>query len=272
VNLKIIIYSAEATQASICALCNRVEDPSHIYSRCKHPLLRRLREATFDIQARALERLRTDPGCPTWERSFFRKFHKRSFSHRHDRAETCWNGTLNPSDFQSLLHSRMPPPVSISFAKFQDFRKRFIKFVSLYIPKQQFRWKCCSSSHVSELPSDISPPLFVIEPHPPIDPTLPAFNRLFVRPPLRISHPPIDRGGALPHHHHRETLRRHTSPSHPCLGSDAVTRFSVSLRTIPFHEHLTLQQDEHKSSSSGRVYEDTEPPSPLGLQFHEPPD
>jgi hypothetical protein len=53
--------SAEATQASICALCNRVEDPSHIYSRCKHPLLRRLREATFDTQTRALARLRTDP-------------------------------------------------------------------------------------------------------------------------------------------------------------------------------------------------------------------
>jgi hypothetical protein len=101
--LKGILDSAEASQASICVLCNRVEDPSHIYSRYKHPLLRRLREATFDIQTRALARLRTDPGCPTWERSFFRKFHKRSFSHRHDRAETCWNGTLNPSDLQSLL-------------------------------------------------------------------------------------------------------------------------------------------------------------------------
>jgi hypothetical protein len=96
--LKSIVNSAEATQASICALCNRVEDPSLIYSRCKHPLLRRLREATF--LTRALARLRTDPGCPTWEISFFRKFHKRSFSHRHDRdrADTCWNGTLNPSD------------------------------------------------------------------------------------------------------------------------------------------------------------------------------
>jgi hypothetical protein len=128
--LKGILNSVEASQASICALCNRVEDPSHIYSRCKHPFLRRLQEATFDIQTRALARLCTDPGCPTWERSFFRKFHKWTFSHRHDRAETCWNGTLNPSDLQSLLSSRMPPPVSISFAKFQEFRKRFNKFVS----------------------------------------------------------------------------------------------------------------------------------------------
>jgi hypothetical protein len=53
--LKGILNFAEATQASICTLCDRVEDPSHIYSRCKHPLLRRLREATFDIQSRALE-------------------------------------------------------------------------------------------------------------------------------------------------------------------------------------------------------------------------
>jgi hypothetical protein len=61
--------------------------------------------------------------------------------------------------------------------------------------------------------------------------------------------------------------------SHTFLGSDSVTRSSVNLRTIPFHEYLTLQH-EHTISSSGRVFhhEDTEPPSPLGLQFHEPPD
>jgi hypothetical protein len=46
---------------------------------------------------------------------------KRSFSHRHDRAETCWNGTLNPSNLQSLLSSRMPPPVSISFPSSTNF-------------------------------------------------------------------------------------------------------------------------------------------------------
>jgi hypothetical protein len=79
--LKGILNSVEATQVSICTLCNRVEDPSHIYSRCKNPLLSRLREATFDTQSRALKRLRTDPECPKWESSFFRKFHNRSFSH-----------------------------------------------------------------------------------------------------------------------------------------------------------------------------------------------
>jgi hypothetical protein len=57
-------------------------------------------------------------------------------------------------------------------------------------------------------------------------------------------------------------------------GSDAVMRASVSHGTMPFHEHLTLQQNEHIYSGSGRVFhhEDTGPPSPLGLQFHEPPD
>jgi hypothetical protein len=54
---------------------------------------------------------------------------------------------------------------------------------------------------------------------------------------------------------------------------DSVTRSLVNLRTIPFHEHLTLQQDEQHNSSSGRVFrhEDTEPPSPLGIHYHEPP-
>jgi hypothetical protein len=37
--LKGILNSDAATQVSICSLCNRcVEDPSHIYSRCKNPL------------------------------------------------------------------------------------------------------------------------------------------------------------------------------------------------------------------------------------------
>ena len=270
--LKGILNSVEATQASVCTLCNRVEDPSHIYSRCKHPLVRRMRESTFDIQTRALDRLRTDPGCPSWERSFFRKFHKRSFSHRHDRAETCWNGTLNPSDLQSLLRLRMPPPVSLSFAKFQEFRKRFIKFVSplskaavqMEILQQQSRLRAA----LRHLPTSLrrrtttAPRSHIPSLHPSFRPTTPANGIPSNRPRRCITTPP-------PPRHLTQTYFAITSS-----GSDAATRSSVSLRTIPFHEHLTLQQNEHISSSSGRVFhhEDTEPPSPLGLQFHEPPD
>jgi hypothetical protein len=49
----------------------------------------------------------------------------------------------------------------------------------------------------------------------------------------------------------------------------------VNLSTITFHEFLSQQHNEHVNSSSGRVFhhhEDTESPSPQGLQFHEAPD
>jgi hypothetical protein len=145
--LKGILNSVEATQVSICTLCNRVEDPSHIYSRCKNPLLRRLREATFDTQTRALQRLRTDPECPKWESSFFRKFHNRSFSHRHDRAETCWNGTLNPADLQSMLRLRTPPryqsPLPSSKISARDSSNSSPHFLRL-----QSRWKLFNSNPV----------------------------------------------------------------------------------------------------------------------------
>jgi hypothetical protein len=193
--LKGILNSVEATPVSICTLCNRVEDPSHIYSRCKNPLLSCLREATFDTQTRALNRLRTDPECPKWESSFFRKFHNRSFSHRHDRAETCWNGTLNPADLQSLLRLRTPPPVSISIAKFQEFRKRFIIVSPLKM----------EGNPIYELPLVLSPLLSVDVAPLPIDSKI--FN--LIRPsgrPLLLRLLPAKDLGVVPlyHHHHRD--------------------------------------------------------------------
>jgi hypothetical protein len=160
----------------------------------------------------------------------------------------------------------MPPPVSIPFAKFQEFRKRFIKFVSP-LSEDAVQMEALQQNSVFELPLEISPLLFVDVAPLPIDSKFLIFTRPFVIVPL--SH----------------TSRRSSTPPPPrqltqtyfsitSSGSDSVTRSSVNLRTIPFHEHLTLQQDEHVTSSSGRVFihEDTEPPSSLGLQFHEPPD
>jgi hypothetical protein len=76
----------------------------------------------------SLDRLRIDPTCPEWERRFFRRYYRLSFSHRHDRAEKAWNGTLNPTDLQSLLGSHSQ--LSLSFVQFQEFRKRVVHFVS----------------------------------------------------------------------------------------------------------------------------------------------
>jgi hypothetical protein len=231
--LKGILNSEAATQASNCSLCDRVEDPSHIYRRCRNPLLRRLREATFDTQNRALERLRTDPECPTWERSFFKKFHRRSFSHRHDRAETCWNGTLNPSDFQSLLSTRLPSPISIPFAMFQAFRKRFIKFVSplseAAVQMESLQQQSRLRAALRNLPSSLrrsgtadtrrqTPYL-----HPAFRPTTPAIISPILRPRRRSSTIP-------PSRQLTQTYFSITSS-----GSDSVTRSSVNLRTIPFH-------------------------------------
>jgi hypothetical protein len=82
----------------------------------------------FDSQTKALDRLRIDPTCPEWERRFFTSDHRLSFSRRHDRAEKSRNGTLNPTDLQSLLgaHSQL----SLSFVQLQEFRKRVVHFVS----------------------------------------------------------------------------------------------------------------------------------------------
>ena len=108
---------------------------------------------------------------------------------------------------ECLPRYQSPLPSSKNFASalFNSF---------LHSQKRQFRWKYCNSSPVFELPSDIFPPLFVDVP-PLIDPTFPTFTRPFVRPPLLMSYPAIDRGIAPPHHHHRGILRRHILPSHP---------------------------------------------------------
>jgi hypothetical protein len=82
----------------------------------------------FDSQTKALDRLRIDPTCSDWKRRFFRRYHRLCFSHRHDRAGNSWNGTINPNDIQSLLGSHSQ--LSLSFLKFQEFRKRLVHFVS----------------------------------------------------------------------------------------------------------------------------------------------
>jgi hypothetical protein len=100
----------------------------HLRSMSTNPALRQQRGKIFDSQTKALDRLRIDPTCPDWERRFFRRYHRLSFSHRHDRAGKSWNGTINPTDLQTLLgfHSQL----SLSFVKFQEFRKRVVRFVS----------------------------------------------------------------------------------------------------------------------------------------------
>ena len=166
----------------------------------------------------------------------------------------------------------MPPPVSVSFAKFQQFRKRFVKFVSplseaaikmetlqqqsrlraafrnLPLPRRR-RGNVVTRSQTSSL-------------HPSFRPTTPAPVPLRSRPRRRPSTPPAPR------------FLTQTCFTITSSGSHSSAHSLVNLRTIPFHEHLTLQQDELHTSSSGRVFhhEDTEPPSPIGLQFHEPPD
>jgi hypothetical protein len=180
-----------------------VEDPSHIYSRCKNPLLRRLREATFDRQTRALQRLRTDPECPKWESSFFRKFHNRSFSHRHDRAETCWNGTLNPANLQSLLRLRTPPryqsPLPSSKSSARDSSNS-----SPHSPRLQSRWKLFNSNPVYELPLVLSPLLSVDVAPLPIDYKILNLLRPFGRPPLLRLLPAKDLEVVPPYHHHHD--------------------------------------------------------------------
>jgi hypothetical protein len=123
--IKGISNSDEAVTRSKCLHCNKLESPSHIYAQCRNnPALRQQRERIFDSQTKALDRLRIDPTCPDWERRFFRRYHRCSFSHRHDRAEKAWNGTLNPTNLQTFSAP------SLSFDKFQEFRKRVVRFVS----------------------------------------------------------------------------------------------------------------------------------------------
>jgi hypothetical protein len=85
----------------------------------------------------------------------------------------------------------------------------------MYVPRRggfiftykQKRKPC--SNPVFELPSEISPLLFVVVPALPIDPNFLIFTHLYVRPPLLMSHSAIDLVVIPPRHHYRGTLRRH---------------------------------------------------------------
>jgi hypothetical protein len=132
----------------------------------------------------------------------------------------------------------MPPPVSISFAKFQEFRKRFIQFVSplseaavqMEILQQQSRLRAA----LRHLPTSLrrratdATRSHIPNLHPSFRPTTPA-NVLSSNRPRRCSSTPPP-----PSRNLTQTYFTITSS-----GSDAM-RSSVSLRTIPFHEHLTL--------------------------------
>jgi hypothetical protein len=121
---------------------------------------------------------------------------------------------------ECLPRSQSPSPSSKNFASasLNSFP---------HSQKRQFRWKHCNSSPVFELPSDISPPVFVDAPplpslHPSFRQTTSA-NVLPSNRPLRCSSTPP------PSRNPTQTYFKITSS-----GSDAVTRSSVSLRTIPF--------------------------------------
>jgi hypothetical protein len=201
----------------------------------------------------------TEP-CPEWERRFFRRYHRLSFSHRHDRTEKSWNGTLNPTDLQSLLGSYSQ--LSLSFVQFQEFRKRVVHFISplteaaISIKRLQrhsriraLQRSLPASSRRLSVPRSI--------PRPPLHP---AFSLHEAR---ALTAPPPPR---------RLTQKRFTI-THPS-GGDASNP-QVNLSTITFHEFLSQQHSELETSSSGRVFhhhEYTEPSFPQGLQPHEPPD
>jgi hypothetical protein len=258
----------ESRAAAKCLHCNRLEDPSHIYAKCRNPQLRQLRETTHDFQTRALDRIKSDPECPDWERRFFSKFHRRSFNHHSDKAEKCWNGTINSCDLQSLLGEHIRTP--LSFDKFQQFRKRFTTFVSplseaaiqMEAIQQQSRVRAALQSRPPPARSRVrrsSPPQI----HPSFRPTTPALirhQRLHRRP----STPPPT----------RITLQSRftTTP----LDQSNTSRRQVNFATITHHALLTIQQhSELHDSRRDRVFRhtaDTEPPSPQGLRFHEPPD
>jgi hypothetical protein len=199
--IKGVSNSDEVVTRAKCLHCNKIESPSHIYAQCRNPLLRQQREKVFDSQTKALDRLRIDPTCPEWERRFFRRYHRLSFSYRHDRAEKSWNGTINPTDLQTLLGSHSQ--LLLSFSKFQEFRKRFVQFVSplteAAISMEQLQRQSriraslraipASSRRLSVPRSITRPPLHpAFRPKSPAPPTplpRPAHGDLAVPPPLR---------------------------------------------------------------------------------------
>jgi hypothetical protein len=269
--LKGVNNSDEATTRSKCLHCNKIESPSHIYAQCQNPALRKQRGKIFDSQTKALDRFRIDPTCPDWERRFFRRYHRLSFSHRHDRAEKSWNGTINPTDLQTLLGSNSQ--LSLSFVQFQEFRKRFVRFVSplteAAISMKQLQRQSRTRASLRAIPASsrrLSAPRSITRPplHPAFRPKSPA--------PLTPLHRPADGDLAVLPPSRRLTQKRlkitHSS-------DEDASGLQANLSTITFHEFLSQQHNEHVNSSSGRVFrhhEDTESPSPQGLQFHEPRD
>jgi hypothetical protein len=223
----------------------------------------------FDSQTKALDRLRIDPTCPDWERRFFRRYHRLSFSHnRHDRAEKSWNGTINPTDLQTLLGSNIQ--LSQSFVKFQEFRERYVQFVSplteAAILMEQLQRQSRIRASLRAIPASLkrlSVPRSITRP-----PLHPAFRPKSPVPPTPLPRH-ADGDSAIPPPLRRLTQKRLTITH---SNADDATGPQINLSTITFHEFLSQQHSEHVNSSSGRVFhhhEDTESPSPQGLQFHE---
>jgi hypothetical protein len=223
----------------------------------------------FDSQTKALDRLRIDPTCPDWERRFFRRYHRLSFSHnRHDRAEKSWNGTINPTDLQTLLGSNIQ--LSQSFVKFQEFRERYVQFVSplteAAILMEQLQRQSRIRASLRAIPASLkrlSVPRSITRP-----PLHPAFRPKSPVPPTPLPRH-ADGDSAIPPPLRRLTQKRLTITH---SSDEEASGPQVNLSTITFHEFLSQQHNEHVNSSSGRVFhhhEDTESPSPQGLQFHE---
>jgi hypothetical protein len=222
-----------------------------------------------------LDRLRIDPECPDWERNFFRKLHRRSFSHRKDRAEKCWNGTLNPRDLRSLLGES--GQISLPFAKFQQFRKRFINFTSplsdmayqMEHAQQQARGRAALATlpntvrRLSALIRRPSRPLL----HPAFRPTTSAPNTQRRRRPQQLPSileiPPSTR--ILTQTRLLLTTTRHNTLTGP----------TTTLSTLSHHEHLTQMYSKLYTCNSGKAFqhlESTEYSSPPILHYHESPD
>ncbi len=261
---------ASAQVVAKCPHCNRVENPSHIYAKCRNPALKRLRESIYDSQIQSLNRIRIDPTCPQWQSKFFSRFHRYSFSPHHDKAEKCWNGTLDPPVLQRLLGEASR--TLISFAQFQHFRKRFIEFVGMLSnmatqmesAQQQVRVR-------SALLSLTRPPRRALNAptrNPSRPPLHPAFRPTTAQPPRQSPRRPT-----AP----RTNTRTLTQTRFSMLeqGSNPSTRSMISFTTITHHEHLARTFSELNNSSSGRAFchiDSTESPPPQGLQFHEAPD
>lgn len=268
--VKVSPDSPTAQAASQCSHCHRVENPSHIYAQCRNPLLRQLRESIFDSLLLVVQRTQLDPTCPQWERAFFSKLHKHSFSPYQDKAEQCWNGTLNQSTLRRLLGSTTSE-TSLSFDQFKNFRKRFVSFVNelsqmatqMELVQQQTR----ASSALATLPRisrRINHPAPASTPrpiHPAFLPRTPAPQRSRSR---RIPAPPPT-----------ARILTQTRFQMPAPDSQLTTGLIISLTTISHHEHLASTYSEFDNSSSDRAFyqtESTEPSPPLGLQPHEAPD